>query len=216
MANLFLYRLKDSDDRDCCAYIYANPSRFECNHYFGGITIFGSCYHGGKFADYDEIETVLSREEYQTLLDFSEALGQLGYGIVRGDERYQKGIQLCADIQPVFDKLQSKEAEEFFDKIWESEKEFLMEEYSLDEDDIEDIIDNYYSDYRDRSIISCVFQDVYECGYEEAFNMGYLDTEPRIKHILERYFDFEQFGEDLLEDERYHKLNDGRVIFFSC
>ena len=32
---LFLYRIKDSDDRDCCAYIDADGSKFECNHYFG-------------------------------------------------------------------------------------------------------------------------------------------------------------------------------------
>ncbi len=216
MANLFLYRLKDSNDRDCCAYIYANPGRFECNHYFGRVTIFGSCYHGGDFATYDKIETVLTREEYQTLIDFSDALGKLGYGINKGDERYQHGINLCADVQYVYDKLKSDEAKEFFENIWESEKEFLMNEYSLDEDDIEDILDNYCRDYRDRSIISCVFKNVYECGYEEANNFGYVNINDNIRNIMERYFDFEKFGEDLCEDENYHQLDDGRVVYLNC
>lgn len=212
MKSLFLYRLKDSNDRDCCAYIYANPNRFECNHYFGRVTIFGSCYHGGDFATYDEIETVLTREEYQTLIDFSNALGQLGYGINKGDERYQQGVNLCADVKHIYDKLKSNEAREFFNNIWQSEKQFLMDEYNIDEYDIEDILDNYYHDYLDRSIISCVFENAYECGREEAYALGYVGRNT----VVENYFDFEKFGEDLCEDDCYHQLEDGRVVYLNC
>lgn len=212
MNSLFLYRLKDSNDRDCCAYIENRPMRFECNHYFGRITIHGSCYWGGDFATYDEIETVLTREEYQTLIDFSNAIAQLGYGIKRGDERYQKGLNLCADVQYVYDKLQSDEAKEFFDEIWESEKEFLMDKHNLDEDEIEDIVDNYYHEYRDRSIISHIFESSYACGEEEAYALGYVQRNT----VVERYFDFEAFGEDLLEDDCYHELHDGRVVYLNC
>ena len=35
---VFLYRIKNSDDRDCCAYINANGSEFVCNHYFRKIS----------------------------------------------------------------------------------------------------------------------------------------------------------------------------------
>ena len=46
--HLFLYRIKDSDDRDCCAYVDAAGPKFECNHYFSSINICGSCYFGGS------------------------------------------------------------------------------------------------------------------------------------------------------------------------
>ena len=49
--HLFLYRIKDSDDRDCCAYVDAAGPKFECNHYFSSIDICGSCYSGGKFPE---------------------------------------------------------------------------------------------------------------------------------------------------------------------
>lgn len=212
MSSVFLYRVKDSNDRDCCAYIENRPMRFECDHYFGRVAIHGSCYWGGEFANYDEIETVLSREEYQALIDFSKAIDQLGCCIERGDERYQKGLNLCADVQHVYDKLKSDEAREFFNKIWQSEKEFLMNEYDLDEDDIEDILDNYCCEYLDRSIVGCVFDSVKECGEEEAYSLGYVQRNT----VVERYFDFEKFGEDLLEDEPYHELNDGRVVYLNC
>lgn len=52
--HLFLYRIKDSDDRDCCAYIDAAGPKFECNHYFSSIRLCGSCYSGGKFPEYEE------------------------------------------------------------------------------------------------------------------------------------------------------------------
>lgn len=44
MKKVFLYRIKNSEDRDCCAYIENNPMRFECGHYFGRPVLHGSCY----------------------------------------------------------------------------------------------------------------------------------------------------------------------------
>ena len=54
--HLFLYRVKDSDDRDCCAYIDTAGPKFECNHYFSSIRLCGSCYSGGKFPEYEEMK----------------------------------------------------------------------------------------------------------------------------------------------------------------
>lgn len=207
MKYLFLYRVKNSD-RDCCAYLENKPNRFECDHYFGRPILHGSCYCNSDWEEYDDIETILTREEYEALIHFDEEIGKLGSGIKRGDERYQKGINLCADIQYVYDKLKSEEAKEFFLQIQESEKEFLMEEYGLDEDDVEDIFKNYYLDYRDRSIVGYIFEDTYELGEEEAYSLGYVKKDS----VAERYFDFEQFGEDLCDDEWYHKLHDGRIV----
>ena len=69
--HLFLYRIKDSDDRDCCAYVDAAGPKFECNHYFSSINICGSCYFGGEFPEYEEIETILTKDEYEEIISFN-------------------------------------------------------------------------------------------------------------------------------------------------
>lgn len=206
---LFLYREKAADDRDCCAYIEAKNPRFECGHYFGGVNLHGACYCGHDFFDYDEIETVLTKTEYEELIAYNKAINDLGYGIKKGDERYNKGIELSKSVQHIFDKLKSSEAKEFQQTIIESEIEYLKYEYSLSDEDIEKIFDEYYLDYRDRGIVGCVFNDSSDLGYEEAWQLGYIKNGD---DIAERYFDYEKFGEDLLEDEKYLELNDGRVV----
>ena len=92
MSYLFLFREKDSDDRDCCAYIDSKNPRFECNHYFGRVNLNGACYSGHEFPAYEDIETVLTEAEYNELIQFNKAINDLGYGITKGDERYNKGI----------------------------------------------------------------------------------------------------------------------------
>ena len=161
MSYLFLFRDKDSNDRDCCAYIDSKNPRFECNT-------------GHEFPAYEDIETVLTKAEYNELVQFSKAINDLGYGITKGDERYNKGITLAKAVQHIYDKLKSEEAKEFQQKIIESEIEYMKDEYSLDDADIEKIFDEYYLDYRDRGIICSVFKDSSDLGYEEAWSLGYL------------------------------------------
>lgn len=85
-----------------------------------------------------------------------------------------------------------------------------MDEYNLDEEEVEKIFNEYYLEYRDRGIISCVFANAYDCGYEEAWGYGYIENGNTVQ---ERYFDFEKFGQDLAdEDERYLELDDGRIV----
>ena len=207
---LFLYREKTADDRDYCAYIEAKNPRWECGHYFGSVNLHGACYCGkAKFPAYEDIETVLTESEYNELIQFDKAINELGYGIVEGDERYNKGIELSKAIQHIFDKLDSDEAREFQQPIIESEIEYLKDEYSLSDEDIEKIFDEYYLDYRDRGIVGCVFDNSSDLGYNEAWSLGYIKNGDL---IAERYFDYEKFGEDLLEDERYFELDDGRVV----
>lgn len=206
---VFLYK-ENTEDRDCCAYIEARAERWECNHYFGSVILHGACYSGHDFADYEDIKTVLTEDEYNQLVKFNKDINDLGCGITKGDERYNKGIELCKAIQPIYDKLLSEENEEFFEQIIEEEKEYLMDEYNLDEDDIDMIFNNYCLDYRDRAVVGYVFDDTYDLGYEEAWSLGYVDSNN--DSIASRYFDYEAFGEDLANDEYHCKLADGRVV----
>jgi hypothetical protein len=205
---IFLYRIKDSDDRDVCAYIEPQP-RFECGHYFGSVILHGACYSGRDFESYDNIETILTREEYERLIKYSKAIESLGCGIKEGDERYQKGFELYNSVKDVFEKLESDEAIEFFEKIQESEKEWLMEREGLTQDDVNEIWDNYGLDYRDRGIVGCIFNNIRDAAYEEAFNFGYANKDN------ERWFDFDAFGEDLLDDGYYIELPSGAIAYLN-
>lgn len=207
---LFLYRLKNDSSRDACAYINESPSTFECGHYFSGVGIQGACYCGGEFAPYEDIDTILTKQEYQRLLKFNEDIKELGYGISKGDERYNKGIELIKDIQVIYDKLASIKAEQFEKTIMDDEKEIMMDIWNLSENDIEEILNDYSLDYKDRSIIGYVYDDVEnlaENEIEQCFD---------IPDFLENYIDYSKFGEDLLEDgEIYKELEDGRVVYYN-
>lgn len=212
MNKTFLYRIKDSDDRDCCAYI--EPPRFECGHYFGRIILHGSCYCNSDWKEYSEIETVLTEAEYAALLDFDKRIGAFGYGIEKGSEKYNQGMEFCASIQPIFDKLNSEEGREFYEGIIAEEKQIVMDEHGLNEDQVEAAFNAYplRDSYQDRSIIGSIFDDVSDLGYEEAFSLGYIKKDD---FVSERYFNYEQFGKDLVrEQESYYELDDGRCIYF--
>lgn len=167
--HLFLYRVKDSDDRDCCAYIDAAGPKFECNHYFSSIRLCGSCYSGGKFPEYEEIETILTKDEYEEIISFNIFIKALDYGITKGDNRYKAGIKLIDSIKHIYDKLNSDEALAFFEKIQKSEMKYLKKEYNLSDRNIEEIFNEYAEDFRDRSIVSYVYDDSEEAGREEAW-----------------------------------------------
>lgn len=185
----FLYK-ENTDDRDCCAYIKLDDLRNKHLCCDGKFNINGACYSsslGGNYhnVNYEDIKTILTKEEY---------------------------AQLCnpdgTDLTSIIEKLESKANQELFEEVIEEEKEYLMDKYGFDEDDIEQIFDEYYLDYRDRGIVGCVFDDVEDLGYEEAWSLGYIQRDSP----MERYFDFEKFGEDLLEDECYMQLSDGRCV----
>ena len=91
--HLFLYRVKDSNDRDCCAYIDAAGPKFECNHYFSSINVCGSCYYGSEFPVYEEIETIVTKDEYEEMLTFNIFIKALVYGITKGDIQYIEVIK---------------------------------------------------------------------------------------------------------------------------
>lgn len=189
---VFLYKENDSNDRDCVAYVELKSLKEKRLCIDGKINVHGACYSsslGGRYnnPNYEDITTILTEKEFNALCN--------------PDER---------DWTNIIEKLQSEDNQELFDRIIEEEKEYMMEEYSLDEEEIEKIFNEYYLDYRDRGIIGCVFSDAYDCGYEEAWGCGYIDDK---NEVQKRYFDFERFGQDLAdEDERYLELDDGRIV----
>lgn len=185
---VFLFKENGIDDRDCVRYIELETLKEKHLCIDGKFNVCGACYSKSLKDDvkYKNITTILTEEEYKMLCNPNKE----------------------NDLTNIIKKLISEENQALFEQVQEEEKEYLIEEYGLNEEDVENIFNEYGLDYKDRGIIGCVFSDTYDLGYEEAFSCGYINN----NNIVEKYFNFEQFGEDLLEDEYYFQLKDGRVV----
>jgi len=185
MANVFFFKENDTDDRDCVRYLDMSSIKR------GYIGVCGACY-SGKFGEvsYENVTTILTEEEFYTIWNARD---------------YD-----ASAMDSILEKLRSYENDELFERVKQEEAEWLMDEYNFDEEDVEAIFDESYNGYYDRGLVSCVYDDSYDLGYETAHSCGYIDRSN--ESIVERYFDFGQFGEDLInEDEGYVELSDGRV-----
>lgn len=186
----FLFKENGTDDRDCVRYVNLEDLKENDVCIDGRFNVHGACYSKSlkeEDADYENITTILTEEEYKMLCN-------------------PKG----KDFTSIVKKLESNENKELFERVIEEEKEYLMDEYNLDDDDIDKIFDNYGLDYRDRAVVGYVFNDAYDLGYEEAWSFGYVDSNN--DSIASRYFDYEAFGEDLANDEYHCELDDGRIV----
>lgn len=187
----FLFKENGTDDRDCVGYVELKSLKEKHLCIDGKFNVHGACYSRSlkdSIVDYKDITTILTEEEFKALCN-------------------PEG----KDLTSIIEKLESEENTELFEQIIEEEKEYLMDEYGFYEEDVEQIFNEYYLDYRDRGIVGCVFDDTYDLGYEEAYSCGYIER----NSVSERYFDFEKFGEDLLEEEQYIQLNDGRCVYLN-
>ena len=187
---IFVGRVSDNEyDRDCCFYVEEKEHRNIANE----IILHGANYCGFyeekiKAIEEGNVESYLSQEE---LIDFLNG------------NNYDFYIE----------KLQSEEAKEFQARIIEEEKEYVMDEYYLSREDVDCIFEEYYLDYQDRGIVCRIYDDVEDLGYEEFDSLvGFAEN----ISIVEKYFDFKAFGEDLIYDsECYIELPSGKCAQLS-
>ena len=108
---MFLGKIKNSDDRDCV--IYMEFKGFECDHYFAGLRTSGACFSGrlNEIKDnIDNFESILTKEELLRLFELDKMLDDLGYGIEKGSEKYNKGIEILNEYKnTIGKKLESEE-----------------------------------------------------------------------------------------------------------
>jgi hypothetical protein len=212
--SVFLYKditKNESQYENCVFYLELPLLRFECGHYFSSIGVQGASFCTSlKYEEinYDNIITPLTRAEFQLLHEINIACRQLGYSIKEGSERYQRGIELRAKAMPIVDRLLSDEAKIIFDYIVGEETEYLTNKYGFDKDEVRELFEYYSMDYMDRGIISQVWASVENMGENEAYSFGYASESN------ERWFNFELFGKDLLENDNYYELSNGRVVSF--
>jgi hypothetical protein len=181
MSKILFVFAENTDDRDRVKYLDM------CSLKRGYINLTGACFSGVRISDIDfeNITSILTEEEIKELL-------------------------LCEkEAKHLIEKLESEENKKLFDEVLKEEREFMKDEYNLTDEDINEIYNEYYLEYRDRGIISVVFDSVEECGREEAFSLGTFEER------LEPFIDFEKYGESLLEGEQYLKLSDGRVVYLN-
>lgn len=229
--NKFLLKINEND-RDCVKYIDTEEiGAFECGHYFVGLRINGACFSGYleeiKEQNFKNITTILTEEELKRLFEFDEKIRELGYGIVQGDKRYQKGLEYKAEIQDIIDKLNGKDNEKLFEKVQEEEKEVLKKEYDLTDEDIDYIFDNYGLEYRDKCIIYKIKKDIVlayeEVGFTETVmwcsENNYI-TKEREKYYLENCMEYPYPKEDNyyeykieIIDEFFNELGIDDILF---
>lgn len=182
MSKLFFFKENDTNDRDCVRYLDVDSLNR------GYTSICGACFWGNfGHPAYENVTTILTEDEYNLVLGSGER-----------------------DMSTIIEKLRSEENDKLFEQVQQEEIEYLMDEYNLDEQEVCEIFDNYNGSYRDRGIIGTIYDDAYDLGYDMASGCGYIGREN--EHIMERYFDFGKFGEDLLDDYDYYELSDGRVV----
>ena len=85
----------------------------------------------------------------------------------------------------------------------------MYDEYALDEEDVEEVLDNYNNDYFDMSVISYVWDDAYDVA------TNYVDECCNIDSFLTSYIDYDRLGEAIVSDGWYYELYDGRVVQYS-
>lgn len=216
---IFLAKIKNSDDRDCVFYYDTSSFTFECGHYFSGLKVCGASFCGFLEElkeevnnNFDNVETILTKSDFEILLSVNDKMKELGCGIEKHSDRYNQGMDIIEEIEVVLVKLYHDDNKKLFDKVITDEKQWCMNNYNLSSDDVEEIFNNYghgYScdlGYRDRGIISAIFDDFDDMVYEEKFSFGYNDIP---------YFDDESFGKDLLENSSYYELPSGKIVYYS-
>lgn len=143
----------------------------------------------GNF-QYEDVETILTKEEFDTLANRVPITKEM--------------------VQTIIDKLYSDENEKFLNTIVDRELECLKEDYSLSDNDIDNIknqVSNKY--YLDRNCICQIYdsyKDIGEYTIEEFYD---------IPANLQPYFKTEDLGQDIVdEDSRYMVMDDDRIVEF--
>jgi len=209
-AKIFLYKLKGEDDRDNCVYI-EYPS-FECGHYFHVPSPCGPCFSGGEFADYKDIKTALTKEQYNQFLKLCDELNSFGYGLDKDEEKKAKAKEKADELYNFIQSnlCASEKADKFEKKIQKEEDEWLKEEYGFDDEDIEEIHDAYGLSYFDRGIVGCI----YDSSYDVADR--WVDECCQVDDWIKNYIDYDRMGDNIVSDGDYVELSDGRIVEFNC
>ncbi len=179
---IILYRIKD--ECDGCRYIELNSDGIIHLDYSGKPIVSNARCSVRIDEDFDDVETWVTKDVFNRMKNTD------------GDDTFSD----------VADMIANGEHEEFESYVRESEIEKMHDEYALNEEDVEEVLNNYNNDYFDMSIISYVWNDAYDVAE------NYVDECCNIESWLTNYIDYEGLGEAIIEDGYYYELWDGRIV----
>ena len=183
---IILYRIKDEYDE--CRYIELNSDGTMHLDYQGKPIVSNANCSTRIKENFEDVETWLTEDIFNRM-------------------KNTDGNDTFSDV---VDMIVNGEHKEFETYIRESEIEKMCDEYALDEEDVENVLDNYNNDYYfDMSIISCVWNDAYDIAE------NYVDECYNIESWLTNYIDYEGLGETIIGDGCYYELYDGRVVQYN-
>ena len=183
---IILYRIKDEYDE--CRYIELNSDGTMHLDYQGKPIVSNANCSTRIKENFEDVETWLTEDIFNRM-------------------KNTDGNDTFSDV---VDMIVNGEHKEFETYIRESEIEKMCDEYALDEEDVENVLDNYNNDYYfDMSIISCVWNDAYDIAE------NYVDECYNIESWLTNYIDYEGLGEAIIGDGCYYELYDGRVVQYN-
>ena len=186
---VILYRVKNSYYG--CRYIELNDDNTIHTDWGGRPIVSNAAYVGNireGFDDFDNVETWLTEDVFNRI-------------------KYADGNDTFSDV---VDMIANGEHKEFEKYIRESEIEMMCNEYRLDKEDVEEIIDNYQNDdYFDMNIIANVWNDTYDIAEH------YIDECCRIHTCLTNYINYERLGEAIVKEGYYYELANGRVVEYN-
>jgi uncharacterized protein YcgL (UPF0745 family) len=146
--------------------------------------------HIGNF-QYEDVETILTKEEFDTLANRIPITKEM--------------------VQTIIDKLDSDENKKLLNTIVDRELECLKEEYNLSDNDIDNIKNDleFKEFYLDRNCICHIYDNYKELG------QYIIDEFYDIPQNLQPYFKAEDLGYDVVnEDARYIVMDDKRIVEF--
>lgn len=182
---IILYRIKD--EYNGCRYIELNSDGTIHLDYSGKPIVSNACCSTRINEDFEDVETWVTEDVFNRM-------------------KNNDGNDTFSDV---VDMIANGEHEEFESYIRESEIEKMCDEYILDEDDVEEVLDNYNNDYFDMSVISYVWNDAYDVAE------NYVDECCNVESWLTSYIDYEGLGEAIVSDGWYYELYDGRVVEYT-
>ena len=105
---LFLFKRNNVDIESENRYVveYLEPMNFECNHYFGGGDITGAT-HSNRLKleeiDFDNITTILTKEDFEYLVKKQQELKDLGYALdeEKNQDKKVKGFEILEELNVI-------------------------------------------------------------------------------------------------------------------
>lgn len=185
---LFVYATKNREDRDSVCYIEDNDNHTDIR---GHLIVYGPCFCG-RDDKYEDIKTILTEEEYNSLMK---------------GENYDK----------IVEKLKSKEAEDFKEKIMLEEIDFMKDKYDLSDDEVNEIMENYAIEgYFDKGIISYVWDDNYDLVNNLVTEFTYNgQMEPWLWNFILDNIDYSKIDLEAIkgeEDEEEAEISDREFL----